>query len=531
MKQTVQSDPNLARNSAEPAHSRPAQRQTIVAGSRLAQLAAAVNASPRVETLAPLKNGAQQSPRVQGLMNMAAEINQSVPAQLRVTAMDDSPNQEHETLDLDIPSWPSPPISTLPPVQRVLGYHVVTNAPEPAAQQESEGSDDEEPMREVQLRKAPNGAVKKAYLQIGQGVTVTEEQGEWAKVESGVGTGWMLSEYLTRQPNPSDEENTSWEQAKGQPFGSDDSDPALEDVRQGKLDNCFLLAPLAAIAHAPDGPALIRKILVGAGLGKYRVGFHEITDENDVGEEREQVTVDNWFPSNAKDAFLYSPAGKKLEDANFPTWSAIIEKAYAWWGEEEEQSGSEELSEEEEEEEEEEDKQGYAASEMGAASVALANLLGVIPRSLSWNVKSKETRTLEGVHDTSTLWHQNAITEGEDQDKEDFKPESVKNISSNALFKALHDLRGDRNNVLVAESNNAENGESDHETYLNPDDPENLQIREGHVYVITSVYKHTIRLWDPITQERTARMPIGKFKTLFNRVLTANIGESPAMET
>ena len=528
MKQTVQSDPSLARNSAEPGH-RPAQRLIMVAGSPLAQLVAMMNDSARVQTLGPLKNGTQQSPRVQGLMNLAAEINQSVPAQLRGTAMDDGPDLEHETLDLDIQSRPSPPISTSPPVQRVLGYHVVTSAPEPEAQAQSEGSDDEDPVPAVRLRKTANGLPKDVYLQVGRGVTVTEEKGAWAKVQSGGGTGWMLSVFLTRQPNPVKEKTTSWEQAKGQPFGSDDSDPALEDVQQGKLDNCFFLAPLAAIAHAPDGPALIRKILAGAGLGKYRVGFYEVTDENEVNEEPEQVTVDNWFPSDTEDAFLYSPAGEKLEDASFPTWSAIIEKAYAWWGEEEEQSGSEEQSEEEEEAEED-DKQGYAASEMGVASVALANLLGVIPRSLSWNVKSKETRTLEGVHDTSTLWHENAITEGEAEDKPDFKA-SVKNISSNALFKALRDLRGDRNNVLVAESNNGENGENDHETYLNPDDPEELQIREGHVYVITSVYKHTIRLWDPITQNRPARMPIGKFKTLFNRVLTANIGESPAMET
>jgi hypothetical protein len=208
-------------------------------------------------------------------------------------------------------------------------------------------------------------------------------------------------------------------------------------------------------------------------LGKYRVGFYEVTEQNEVNDQPEQVTVDNWFPSDTEDAFLYSPAGESLEDADFPIWSAIVEKAYAWWDEEDLSS-----SEEQRDEEEEEDKQGYAGSEMGVASVALANLLGVIPRSLSWNVQSKETRTLEGVHDTATLWHENAITEGEEEDEEDFEPTSVKNISSNALFKALHDLRGDRNNVLVAESNNAGHG---HQTFLNPKDPKDLQIREGHV--------------------------------------------------
>lgn len=484
--------------------------------------------NPRMQTLTPLKNGIQQSPCVQGLMGLAAEINQSAPMQLRGTEMNDSLSLEHEALDLVVPLRLSPLVSTSSPVQRVLGYHVVTSAPEPDAQPESEGSDDEDSVREVRLRKAPNGAPKNVYLQVGQGVTVTQEQEGWAKVQSGGGTGWMLSQFLTRQPNPSDEENTTWEQAKGQPFGSDNNDPALEDVQQGDLDNCFFLSPLAAIVHAPDGPALIRKILQDLGLGQYRVGFYEVTEQNEVNDQPEQVTVDNWFPSDTEGAFLYSPAGESLEDADFPTWSAIVEKAYAWWGEGEEEEENLSSSEEQSDEEEEEDKQGYAGSEMGVASVALASLLGVIPRSLSWNVKSKEIRTLEGVHDTATLWHHNAITEGEKEDEEDFEPTSVKNISSNALFKALHDLRGDRNNVLVAESNDAGHG---HETFLNPKDPKDLQIREGHVYVITSVYKHTVRLWDPITQKRTARMPIGKFKTLFNRVLTADIGESPVMET
>jgi hypothetical protein len=487
----------------------------------LTQLTAIINTSSRGQTLTKLRDGIQQSPRVQGLMGLAAKINPSVPAQLHGTAVDENLGRQHTAFDL------FPLVSAAPPVQRVLGYHVVTSAPDPEAQAESEGSDDEDPVQEVQLRKTPGGAPKDVYLPIGRGVTVSQENGEWARVQSGNQTGWMRSEFLTRQPNPVDEESTTWERAKGRPFGSDNSDPALEDVRQGELDNCFFLAPLAAIAHAPDGPALIRKILQGAGLGKYRVGFYEVTEQNEVNDQPEQVTVDNWFPSDTEDAFLYSPAGESLEDADFPTWSAIVEKAYAWWGEEEDEEDLS-SSEEQRDEEEEEDKQGYAGSEMGVASVALANLLGVIPRSWSWNVKSKETRTLEGVHDTATLWHDNAITEGEEEDEEDFEPTSVKNISSNALFKALHDLRGDRNNVLVAESNNAGHG---HETFLNPKDPKDLQIREGHVYVITSVYKQTVRLWDPITQKRTARMPVGKFKTLFNRVLTANIGESPAMET
>src|SRR5689334_13581860 len=112
--------------------SRPVATVDLGSGG-LTQLTTMINTSSREQTLTKLKDGIQQSPRVQGLMDLAAKINPSVPAQLQGTAVDENLGRQH-TVTL---------VSAAPTAQRVLGYHVVTSAPEPEAQPESEGSDDE----------------------------------------------------------------------------------------------------------------------------------------------------------------------------------------------------------------------------------------------------------------------------------------------------------------------------------------------------------------------------------------------------
>lgn len=86
MKQSADTDASHATRAAEPVRPRPSL--AVAPGGRLAQLAAMVNGSPRVQALAQLKGDIQQSPRVQSLMALAAEVHQSAPAQLRGAAMD-----------------------------------------------------------------------------------------------------------------------------------------------------------------------------------------------------------------------------------------------------------------------------------------------------------------------------------------------------------------------------------------------------------------------------------------------------------
>lgn len=65
MKQSVQRDVNEVSKIAEPTRSRSAQQKTCASGGHLVQLAAMINASPKAE----------------GLMTLAAEINQGSPVQ------------------------------------------------------------------------------------------------------------------------------------------------------------------------------------------------------------------------------------------------------------------------------------------------------------------------------------------------------------------------------------------------------------------------------------------------------------------
>jgi hypothetical protein len=92
MKTTVPSNAEPGQQAAsEQVRSRPAWQQAMAHGAPLAQLAAAVNASPQAKPLTQMKDSSQQSPRVQSLMGLAAEINQGAlpqpaslwPAQLK----------------------------------------------------------------------------------------------------------------------------------------------------------------------------------------------------------------------------------------------------------------------------------------------------------------------------------------------------------------------------------------------------------------------------------------------------------------
>lgn len=81
MKQAANIDASHAPRAAEPLRSRHAP--VGASGGHLAQLAALINGSPRVQQLAQLSDDIQQSPRAQSLMALAAETQQGAPTQLR----------------------------------------------------------------------------------------------------------------------------------------------------------------------------------------------------------------------------------------------------------------------------------------------------------------------------------------------------------------------------------------------------------------------------------------------------------------
>jgi hypothetical protein len=95
MKQPIQPDADVAQKTvAGSARSWHPQQQAAAHGGHLVQLSAMMNSSPGSKALTQLKEDMQHGP--QGLMGLAAEINQSAPAQLRGVPVNDDAGLEHE---------------------------------------------------------------------------------------------------------------------------------------------------------------------------------------------------------------------------------------------------------------------------------------------------------------------------------------------------------------------------------------------------------------------------------------------------
>jgi hypothetical protein len=86
--------------------------------------------------------------------------------------------------------------------------------------------------------------------------------------------------------------------------------PAMTDINQGYLGDCFLLAPLAEMA-AMD-PSALESMITSNGNNTYSVAF---TLEGKV----DYITVNNELPDG----------GTIFEHANGDDWAGLIEKAYA----------------------------------------------------------------------------------------------------------------------------------------------------------------------------------------------------------
>ena len=110
---------------------------------------------------------------------------------------------------------------------------------------------------------------------------------------------------------------------------------SVEDINQGYLGDCFLVAALAALAH--KAPGKIRDaIRVGHKPGTYVVTLHRVSENGRNYGER-TIEINNVFPT--KDGqLLYAQGGKEkneryeideFEDAERPLWPAILEKAFA----------------------------------------------------------------------------------------------------------------------------------------------------------------------------------------------------------
>jgi hypothetical protein len=153
----------------------------------------------------------------------------------------------------------------------------------------------------------------------------------WVKVTA-VGkevTGWVQEDKTALQPGITDGHGKPGEHAPDKfakleraPFVGA---PSGDDVKQGGMGDCWLLAPLAAIADTADGKKALRAMIQpDRAAPSYEVRLFVPTTEDGVDTQPQRVTVDNWFASTEDDQPLYA---QPLEDRGI--WPLIIEKAVA----------------------------------------------------------------------------------------------------------------------------------------------------------------------------------------------------------
>ena len=93
--------------------------------------------------------------------------------------------------------------------------------------------------------------------------------------------------------------------------------PSINDVSQGELGDCYLLAALSSVAKTD--PALIRQSVAANANGTYTVKF-----AGGGGHAKAAVTVDADLPTIADGRPAYAQLGS--DDS---LWVAVVEKAYA----------------------------------------------------------------------------------------------------------------------------------------------------------------------------------------------------------
>jgi len=103
------------------------------------------------------------------------------------------------------------------------------------------------------------------------------------------------------------------------------------DVRQGALGDCYLMAALMSVARTD--PQVIRKMVRDNGNGTYTVRFRlDRFGLSFLGKETKEVTVDARVPTGANDRPRYAQTGdERVQDGKirFELWALIVEKAWA----------------------------------------------------------------------------------------------------------------------------------------------------------------------------------------------------------
>jgi hypothetical protein len=181
----------------------------------------------------------------------------------------------------------------------------------------------------LDLRKLVTNA---SYLGIADYVKVLSNKlvnGDVANTKSGIGnlsansSASQMTSLIGKWFLGSDRPDTSYtyQYASGSLFQNGVS---YQDINQGSVGNCYLLAGLAATAFR--SPSTIQNMFIDNGDNTYTVRFYN----NGVAD---YVTVDRYLPTTSWGTFIYAHQSAsdwgKYNSATNELWVALAEKAYA----------------------------------------------------------------------------------------------------------------------------------------------------------------------------------------------------------
>lgn len=127
----------------------------------------------------------------------------------------------------------------------------------------------------------------------------------------------LVNKWFLGLDRPQNAGGTTYRQVNGMLFVSG---PAVSDVKQGQVGDCYLLAALAELAQ--DRNSAIRDMFTDNGDGTFTVRFYN----NGVAE---YVTVDRYLPVYSSGTAQYASFGGVYSSSSNELWVALAEKAYA----------------------------------------------------------------------------------------------------------------------------------------------------------------------------------------------------------
>src|SRR6185369_8574214 len=132
---------------------------------------------------------------------------------------------------------------------------------------------------------------------------------------------WFLGADHPIAKDPYNSTTYGYQEAQGSLFVNG---PALTDIAQGYLGDCYLLASFGAVARI--NPGAISSMFTDNGDGTFTVRFFN-------NGAADYVTVDRMLPASGGQ-FIFANMGRSMSDPNNELWVALAEKAYAQLNEE-----------------------------------------------------------------------------------------------------------------------------------------------------------------------------------------------------